>query len=149
MRKWLNKSPIYKYIIFISLKWEKSFLKKLLYIGKEDSSLLRERERERERGRERGGTASIYNISSGWHQVEIHIQRALILRASFTGGWYRAALQPESQLDPLRLSVCFCLLSLRVPPDRPLRSKTSVIVYFSDAHTFFFGTPPTQFFWRN
>ena len=51
-----------------------------------------ERERERERGERERESDEIY----------IYLQRPLLLCASFTRGWYRAALQPDATLTNIR-----------------------------------------------
>ena len=95
----------------------------------------REREREKERERERKVRKS---NRYGLHHIEIDIFTAFLLYAFFTGAWYRAALPSGSHLALFRTNAWIALLvysancTLRVT----LGSKTSDIIYFSDAHTF-------------
>ena len=128
---------VYRKVATITLVYKNiSFL----FIYLETSKWLRERERE-----SRPGTAKIYTISSGLHFVLIHLQKSLLLRASFTGAWYRAAFQPGCLKQ--RDSANWLLSLLR---DHRLFGveKFPHYIFFGRLHILSSVAPPTQFTWR-
>ena len=103
----------------------------LLYYNKTQNCCMRKRESDKQ------GTTRIYTISSGWdkssdmHHVEINIQTALLLHASFMEAWYCAALQPRGHCSHLRVSA-----HNSITVDF-LEFKTSVSIYFLNVNIFF------------
>ena len=83
---------------------------------------------ERERETERDRTARINTISSDLHQVAIYPENPLLLHGSFTG--------QACQLGCCCPKQCNVSTLLTALPNWLLGLKTSIIIYFSDAHTF-------------
>ena len=102
-----------------------------------------------EKERESQETARVYSISSGWHQVKVHIQRALIfvLLSRETDSGLHLNLRATTLLLASAQNDVTCLLCWLLSSTGCWgRKPTSLYIFLAPTHLS--DAPPTQFTWH-